>query len=460
MASRAAAEVLVLDATAEGRGEQQRHRDDAARRFHEGWLGYVQPREGLVFSVPVLAEADCHDRHPASLQAQLARLCEKLKRQESDRQVGLHADKEGNRRVAEVEVVLTQILGYAEADFDSGQDLPADLCLEVQEGPQLLRPTVALRRRTTEAAPGPEGLIPDASTPASRAGSRYLMLVWKLRRGLPLDRPETETGPWSYPPAAKFDRLLRACRVPIGLLANGDEIRLIYAPPGGASGSVTYRLADMVDPGSDARLIVDAFRNLLGAERFFAVAADRQLPALLRASRERQADVTKALAGQVLDALGILVQGVERAGERTNGGWLDGLLSRATNEGAEAGNNDLYEGLLTVLLRLVFCLYAEDKGLLPVGSRVYEEHYSVHALFDQLQGTGPSTPTRWNAASAPGRVCSPFSALSMGALAAGTCTSPPATARCSIRAASPSFKTRADGFPPSTTARSTGSCAS
>jgi hypothetical protein len=43
---------------------------------------------------------------------------------------------------------------------------------------------------------------------------------------------------------------------------------------------VTFRLADMVDPGGDARVIVDAFRNLLGAERFFAVAPDRQLPAL------------------------------------------------------------------------------------------------------------------------------------------------------------------------------------
>jgi hypothetical protein len=368
-------------------------RDDAAWRFHEAWLGYVQPREGLLFSVPVLAEAECHDRQKSTVQAQLALLCRTAPRTEGDRLGGLHADREGCRRTADVEALLTQILDYAPEDFDRGGALPADLQLYVPEGPQELRATFGLQRRGVALEASPEGLIPDASTPASRAGARYLLLVGKLRDGLPFDKVETETGAWAAPPSTKFDRLLRACRVDIGLLANGDEVRLIYAPHGGASGSVTFRLADMVGAGGDARHIVDAFKNLLGAQRFFAVAADRQLPALLRASRERQADVTKALSGQVLDALGILVAGMERAAERGDGVWLDELLARARAD----GDNTLYEGLLTVLLRLVFCLYAEDKGLLPIDSAIYENDYSVHALFNQLQedhATHPDTMDR------------------------------------------------------------------
>ena len=38
---------------------------DAARRFHETWLGVVQPSEGLFVSLPALIEADCFERQTA-----------------------------------------------------------------------------------------------------------------------------------------------------------------------------------------------------------------------------------------------------------------------------------------------------------------------------------------------------------------------------------------------------------
>jgi hypothetical protein len=36
----------------------------AEERFHEEWLGMVQPVEGLVVSIPVLVEAQCLSRQP------------------------------------------------------------------------------------------------------------------------------------------------------------------------------------------------------------------------------------------------------------------------------------------------------------------------------------------------------------------------------------------------------------
>ncbi|MBW8879426.1 MAG: hypothetical protein JF614_31210 [Acidobacteria bacterium] len=66
------------------------------------------------------------------------------------------------------------------------------------------------------------------------------------------DKAETDTGLWDYPPAAKFDRLLRHVRVPIGLLTNRREVRLIYAPHGESSGSLTFRLNDMASVGGPA----------------------------------------------------------------------------------------------------------------------------------------------------------------------------------------------------------------
>ena len=58
------------------------------------------------------------------------------------------------------------------------------------------------------------------------------------------------------------------------------------------------------------RPILDAFLMLLSAPRWFAVAPEHQLPALLERSRKHQAGVTNALADQVFEALEILLQGL------------------------------------------------------------------------------------------------------------------------------------------------------
>ena len=46
--------------------------------------------------------------------------------------------------------------------------------------------------------------------------------------------------------------------------------------------------------------------------------------------------------------------------------------------------HEVYGGLLSTLMRLVFVLYAEDRGLMPAGD-VYQRHYSVSGLFERLR---------------------------------------------------------------------------
>lgn len=182
-------------------------------------------------------------------------------------------------------------------------------------------------------------------------------------------------GPWEYPPAAKFDRLLRHCEVPIGLLSNGLELRLFYAPSGQSSGSITFPLGPMLETGG--RPILEALVMLLSRYRWFGAEASQQLPALLAASRARQADVTEELAGQVFAALQILLEGFQNTAERDGSDEVDLALAR--------GDESLYEGLLTALLRMVFVLYAEDRALLPVEEPLYAENFSLFGLFDGLQ---------------------------------------------------------------------------
>ncbi|MEO6194976.1 MAG: hypothetical protein ABIS20_18325 [Thermoanaerobaculia bacterium] len=335
---------------------------DLEVRFHQEWLGLIQPSEGLVVSIPVLVDAQCMARQAPAVQQGLLDLCPIVDPETEE------------RAIRDLPEFLAAMLGLTSDLFHSGEALPADLSLYVPEGRQTLVPTLALRKRDA-VQPAEGGALSEAETPASRAGSGYLMLVLDLPDGLPLDKAETVTGSWDYPPAAKFDRLLRYVRVPIGLLTNRREVRLIYAPHGESSGSLTFRIDEMAAVGG--RPILDAFVMLLSVRRFFSVAREHQLPALLADSRRRQANVTNELAEQVFQALDILLHGFEAAAERDGSVLLE--------EAARAEDDHLYGGLLTVLLRLVVLLYAEDKGMLPVEHPLYQEHLSVFGLFEQLQ---------------------------------------------------------------------------
>ena len=332
---------------------------DAETRFHETWIGMAQPIQGLVVSVPILVEAQCAQRLPLDHHRRFLDLAPKL--DETDER----------RHVTDLDTFLAEVLDLAPDLFDRGDDLSEDLAVYVQEGRQNVRPTLALRKIVV---PPPDSESPDA-TPASHAGRPYVMLVWDLPDGLPLDKPETETGAWDYPPAAKFERLLRRCRVPIGLVTNRRVFRLVYAPHGESPGAVTFRLDDMASTGG--RPLLDAFVMLLSGQRFFGVSEEHQLPRLLEASRKRQANVTNEIAAQVFVALETLLRGFEAAAERDVSNLLD--------EKVREDDDHVYGGLLTVLLRLVFVLYAEDKDLLPTGHKFYAENFSVFGLFDELQ---------------------------------------------------------------------------
>ncbi len=332
--------------------------NDAERQFHETWLGMVQPSEGLVVSVPVLVENQCMAKQAREVQESLLACSHDL--------------GSGQRAISDLGTFLSSVLGLTPDLFDAAAAQPPPLRLYVPEGKQELRPTLALRRRReAQERPKEEADLPAAA----RAGQDYAAFIWHIPAEIELDKPEKISGPWDYPAQAKFDRLLRECRVPIGILSNGRELRLVYAPHGESSGWLSFRITDMATVGG--RPILDACVMLLGRERWFGVSAEQQLPALLEQSRRQQANVTTALSGQVFEALEHLLAGFSAASERDTQGLL--------REALELGDGHVYSGLLTLLLRLVFTLYCEDRGLLPVESALYAEHYSVLGLFDQLE---------------------------------------------------------------------------
>jgi N-6 DNA Methylase len=194
-------------------------------------------------------------------------------------------------------------------------------------------------------------------------------------------------GGWEATPHQRFERLLRETGVYAGVLiternarSDGEdryvpELRLVYAPRGETSGHLSFPLRDLASvPG---RPMLGGLKLLLDSVRLFTDGDDRRLPALLKRSREAQAAVSTELAGQVLGALHELLRGLDAAAPELIRG-----LARTRPE-------HLYEGLLTVLMRLVFILYAEDRDLLPSltdgrARKIYETSYSLRGLYEKL----------------------------------------------------------------------------
>jgi hypothetical protein len=178
------------------------------------------------------------------------------------------------------------------------------------------------------------------------------------------------------------------------------ELRLIYAPSGETSGHLTFPLRALATVAG--RTMLGGLKLLLDSVRLFTDADDRRLPALLRKSRDAQAAVSTALAEQVLGALHELLRGLDAA---------DPTLIR---ELARSRPEHLYEGLLTVLMRLVFILYAEDRDLCPHAWTVVRAKSTRRAIPRAACTRGSSrTPRsiqiRWTNGAAVGVGCSRYS---------------------------------------------------
>jgi hypothetical protein len=179
--------------------------------------------------------------------------------------------------------------------------------------------------------------------------------------------------------------LLRETEVSVGLLFNQTHLRLVYAPRGETSGYATFSVADMATVAG--RPMFAALYMLLSAERLFSLPEKQRLAAILADSRKYQNVVSTQLAQQVLAALYELLRGFQAADDALKGQLLRQTLANDPNH--------VYAGLLTVLMRLVFVLFAEDRGLLSTDS-VYVNHYSVTGLFDRLRADAGRYPDTMN----------------------------------------------------------------
>lgn len=224
-------------------------------------------------------------------------------------------------------------------------------------------------------------LRPDYAVMDNRADARALMLVSIYEPGASLTEASKRDA-WTASPAERMVELCRATGVRIGLLTNGEQWMLVDAPAGAVTTFASWYARLWVQEP----ITLQAFVNLLGIRRFF-VDPSEQLPALLDESQEHQDEVTDALGEQVRRAVEVLIQALDRADVDRNRELLNGV------DPAE-----LYEAGLTVMMRIVFLLSAEERGLLLLGDERYEANYAVSTLRMQLRAESEEIlERRWDA---------------------------------------------------------------
>lgn len=323
--------------------------------LHRGWLELVDA-DGPFLAVPALkrvwpqgmppcdplALAAMRDAKPAWEKA-----WENWDRHRGDDTGTSRAALEFYRGVRDewVQVVLRQLLGWGEHYRDGG----AQVAAAVVRSPD---------HAVTVAATG--ALVHGAGT-----GALVLVVdpVESLR--------DTLDDRWASTPIDRMEELLRATAVPIGVVTDGRWWGVVSARPHTMVASGVVDAQTWIEEPQTR----NAFVALLQRRRLIGGAAEDRLTELFGASVAAAEEITEALGTQVRRAVELLVQALsEGALEAIGDGAPDPLPPQRSL---------VYEAAVTVMMRVVFLLFAEERGLLPQG-QLFTAGYGLSERLDAL----------------------------------------------------------------------------
>jgi hypothetical protein len=314
---------------------------------HTDWLSLVEA-DGLVISEPVLEEhfPDGPSPVPQGVHNWFRRSAERYRVTQSQPDP---TKRNGGARQW-IDFLLETVLELPAGAWKKADEIPANLRVVLAEFEQELCPERVLMH---------EG--------------KPVLAVTITDTDQKLNNRDRREGRWKASPTTKLERLLRETGVPLGLVTNGEDLRLVYAPPGLNGGSITWTSRLL----TEEKATLDAFYSLLGRDLLLPKDPDAHtLADLCRISQDRQGEVADRLGVQVRNGLERLLWAWGAADRATKGELLQGMTE-----------DQVYEMGLVVMMRFVFLLYAEERDLLPHGEVLYDQGYGVtylwHRLLDQ-----------------------------------------------------------------------------
>ena len=187
-------------------------------------------------------------------------------------------------------------------------------------------------------------------------------------------RDEGNDG-WAASPLDRMAAMLRSrnSTCTIGVVTDGRWWALVSAPQGGAAASGVVDCQTWAEEPATR----DAFCELLGVRRLLGGTSEDRLPALFERSVLAAEEVTEALGTQVRRAVELVVTALSEAALTFEAGptQVDPLPENA---------HEVYEAVVTIMMRAVFLLFAEERGLLPTQS-LYTGGYGLAGVLDELE---------------------------------------------------------------------------
>lgn len=320
----------------------------SAAELHRAWLELVDT-EGPFLAIPPLKRV-WPEGMPQLAEARKAVLSDARKDFESaweryDRSPGADTALDAYRSARDkwVETVLRDVAGWAES-----------LRWGDAAGVAAQSPNRAVTVRAQASLDGGDGL---------GAIAHVIDPVDSLR--------EVPGDLWAANAVDRVEAMLRESRVPIGIVTDGRWWGLVCARENVmAASGVVDALTWTEEPRTR-----DAFLALIGRQYLIGGDPTERLPVLFEESVAAAEEITEALGAQVRRAVELLIQSFsESAADAKRRSLPDPLPVRP---------HDSYEAAVTVMMRVVFLLFAEERGLLPQGE-LFDQGYGIAGELDQL----------------------------------------------------------------------------
>ncbi len=219
-------------------------------------------------------------------------------------------------------------------------------------------------------SPGEQVRIRPTGALEGKGSERYAALLLVSEPTTSLRAPGLDG--WSAHEIDRMAMLLRKAGVVCGIVTDGQWWALVWAKDGKPTGS------GMVDAltWAEEPLLRDAFLTLIDQRRFRAKNEELRLPHLFARSELEAEEITEALGTQVRRSVELLVQAFSEA-------RLEAKRNHDPDPLAEKPD-DVYQAAVTIMMRVVFLLFAEERDMLPT-EQLYWDSYALRDLLSSLE---------------------------------------------------------------------------
>lgn len=180
---------------------------------------------------------------------------------------------------------------------------------------------------------------------------------------------DTPDDGWNANPLDRMQLMLRQrmSDCSIGVVTDGRWWAIVSAPKDGPAAWGQFDSQMWIDTPN----VRDAFINLLSVSQLVTGKPEDCVPALFAGSVTAAEEITETLGSQVRQAVELIVAAFGESAMRSQTSVLpDG--------------DEVYQAAVTIMMRIIFLLFAQERGLLPQGG-LFDASYGMAGVLDELE---------------------------------------------------------------------------